>query len=804
IHLVEPDGRVLRVRQVAYRAVTEAGIKSLAEDLFEYDRDQQDFHLVRAVTLDPDGTEHAVAPDAILVQSPQRRADLAIYDDTTEVRIIYPRVRVGGVTHAITVVQDRSARLPGAYTYRRIWGGNWPQFIDRHVVELPAVLAPRLNSFTLGSGVPEPVRQALPDSAVRLEWRGEKIPSRRSEVSRAPTAQTGPLLHLTTLRDWDEVAAWYQSLLAGRDTLPPELATLADEWLRDAPDRDAKIAILFSKVADEVRYTSLSLGEGDYQPRSPSEVWARRHGDCKDKSNLLVALLRHAGIPAHLTLLNTRHLGLVDRRAPDYRVFDHAIVALPGAAGGYAFLDPTIACATPAILAPTDADRDVLVVRDGRADWARTPPHLAGRIDYAFDLALNPAGEISGWLTVTADGIYGAWERERYRDLDTAGRLDNLARTIRGFFPGAEIVDVVVPDASARTVPAVARAYFLVAARSDGTGGTTSLRFPSSRGLFLDLGTTERRDTTYFIHRDEVSVRATFALPPGTSPTALPAPFQVETPTGRGGARWIAEPGLLRAELDFDLVHSTLPPREFPRFYQAMLALDGWLAQSLTLGVDTSAPAPAAPTPANLDLPLMPTGAGQLELIEKRYPFSGDRALRRAALQRAIQYFPNDAAAAYEAGIYLAILDWNEDKNQETVDRVTALLAAHRHVVSPGNVAWGESLRALALRDLGRTDEAVETFTRIARDPNLGAWRRSQDALNAAQLLEPRDSAAAASVLLACAPLVSEKQLPVLARLSRLLVRLDRDAELRECLAAIGRAQPAELDGVLAHLTADA
>lgn len=802
VHIVAEDGRVLRVRQVAYRALTDAALKVLGEDLFSYGRDRQKFHLVRAVAIQPDGAEQAVAPDAIIVQSPQHQANLAIYDDTTEVRIIYPRIPVGGVTHTITVTEDTEARLPGAYTLRTTWGGRWPTAIDRMVVDLPPTLFGKLRWFTLGPGAVEPSRENTPDARVRLTWERNTIPGTTYEVERAPATQTGPSLHVTTLANWDEVAGWFQSLLAGRDELPPELAAQVDEWVKSAPNPEAVPGILFSKVADEIRYTSLALNQGDYQPQGCGEVWARRHGDCKDKSNLLVAMLRRAGIPAHIALVNTDHVGFLDRRVPDYRVFTHAIVAIPDGRGGYTFCDATTASGAPGVLAPSVTDRDALVVKDGKAEWAHIPPQMAGRLDYVFDLSLSPAGEISGWLTLTADGVYGAWERERYRNQDNPSRRSALSRIVRGFFAGAEVMDVVTPDPSTKPAPAVARAYFVVSANNDAATGPGSLIFPRSPSLFLNLGTTEVRETAYFLYQDQARVSAKFTLPAGTSAGALPAPFQLETPATFVDARWQSEPGVVRAELRFDVRQSSLSPREFSRFYQAMLALDGWLAKpvSLRAGAATETTAPAA---AEIDLPLMPSGRGQLDLIAKRYPYSGNAVLRRAALQRALQYFPNDPATAYEAGVHLAVMDWRDDRNQEALARVGALLETHRGSLSPNLVAWGESIQGLALRDLGRTDEALAKFTRIARDPAVGAWRRSQDALNAVDLLKTRDASAALRLLTECSLLASEHQPALLSELASIGLDLKTDSVLREYLASVARAQPAEMDQFLAHITKD-
>jgi hypothetical protein len=75
-------------------------------------------------------------------------------------------------------------------------------------------------------------------------------------------------------------------------------------------------------------------------PASPSAVFARRFGDCKDKTLLYVMILRALGIEAYPELVNTRRRRAIESWHPA-AVFDHAIaeVILPGQ--GTFWLDPT-------------------------------------------------------------------------------------------------------------------------------------------------------------------------------------------------------------------------------------------------------------------------------------------------------------------------------------------------------------------------------------------------------------------------------------------------------------------------------
>ena len=805
IHIVEPDGRRLVVWHLAYKAFTEAGAKSCGEDVFTYLRDDQKFHLVTAETIQPDGTVLPVRPNAVLVQSPQRQADYALYDDQEEVKIIFPNVKEGSITHVIAAIEDTQVRMPGEYAHDFTWTSSWATGRLNLIVDLPAALAEKLRIHTLGADVPEPTRTEPDAGRARLHWKRAEIPSLRYEVGRAPARQVGPVIQLSTIASWDEVGRWFGGLLAGRDQLSPALAAKVDEWTQGDKTREATIRTLLAKVANDVRYTGLELGQAAYQPHDCNEVWENQYGDCKDKANLLAAFLRHKGIAAHVALVNTSHLGFVDRRSPDYRAFTHAITAIPDGKGGYEFCDPTISFCAPGMIGPGSADRDVLVVTDDSATWVRTPPQKAGGVAYAFELELGADGELSGWMTVTSDGYYGAGQRERYRKRDADETRRRLTDWVRGFFPGAEVMDAVKVNPEAVSGPDTLKAYFIVSAKQDQSDGRRTLKFPHGGWMLPDLGTSTQRDSTYFLYQDKITLSLAIKLPERLGVEVRPEPYRFDTPTGRGSARWEFDGRMARAELDVEIAQPALSAAEFGRFYQAVQSMEAWLEKPVVLAMDSSASAVETKAGAGIDLPLMPTGEGQLALVDKRYPYEGNHALRRAALERTLQYFPNDRNTVFQAQVRLGFLDWAADKNEEALNRVVPLLASHRSAVSRHDFAWAENLQALALRDLKRPDESLAILTRIARDTTLTPFRRSNGLLSAAEMMESAGNVTEAIGLLSEGlELDPDKRTATYQRLVRLLLARDERARTKEILAELVQRHPGDSAVVLAALVGGA
>src|SRR5262249_32138566 len=114
-----------------------------------------------------------------------------------------------------------------------------------------------------------------------------------------------PSIRYATGPSWREVAARYADIV-NRQIAGADLAA----WVKDAraavparaPRKGGGGALLARRPRD-VRYTGVEFGEASIVPRPPSEVMARGYGDCKDQAALLVALLRAAGMTAHVALL---------------------------------------------------------------------------------------------------------------------------------------------------------------------------------------------------------------------------------------------------------------------------------------------------------------------------------------------------------------------------------------------------------------------------------------------------------------------------------------------------------------------
>jgi transglutaminase-like putative cysteine protease len=141
---------------------------------------------------------------------------------------------------------------------------------------------------------------------------------------------------VSTFDDWGSVVELMRPLYetVGSVKAPSEV-------VKDSKGEDEKITKLIRFVQGEVRYLGFESGIGAYKPNPPSKVLSRRFGDCKDKSLLLVNLLKNEGVDASPLLVNTYSKDEIKEFLPSHNAFDHCIVYFNHKGKDY-FVDPTI------------------------------------------------------------------------------------------------------------------------------------------------------------------------------------------------------------------------------------------------------------------------------------------------------------------------------------------------------------------------------------------------------------------------------------------------------------------------------
>lgn len=267
----------------------------------------------------------------------ERTAEQGIYSGTKTAVVIPTDIRTGDTLEIIYSLIGQNPVYGGQYTELASWDNGIPTLARRVTLDLPKGRKIRHRVIGGNGGTaPVPVELDLGDRHV-VRYEADHLPPVEGEAMVPPDVHMARSIQFSEFRSWNDVARWanqlFQVKTASPLVLPPELAA--------APTKAETVMRTLQFVQEEIRYLSISIGENSHRPSPPTEVMGRRYGDCKDKTLLMVTVLRQLGIQAEPVLLGTyMRKGLREFLASP-AMFNHAIVRVT-LDGQHYYLDPTL------------------------------------------------------------------------------------------------------------------------------------------------------------------------------------------------------------------------------------------------------------------------------------------------------------------------------------------------------------------------------------------------------------------------------------------------------------------------------
>lgn len=264
--------------------------------------------------------------------------DQGIYSGSVTAAIVTEDVRVGDTLEMEYSIIGQNPVFGGKFFHAAAWDAAMPVAQRRVILNMPErrVIHSRLIGGERGQ---QPVMSSANRDGRRiLRFEGRALPQTLPEPYVPNDVQAYRYLQFSEFDNWRDVNQWALGLFATGDTS----ATLKDVLAaaRAAKDKEAAVAKVLEFVQNDIRYLSISLGENSHRPFPPDQVLQRRYGDCKDKSLLMVSMLRELGIEASPVLVSTGQRKGLDKMLPSPLLFDHAIVRAMVNGKEY-YLDPT-------------------------------------------------------------------------------------------------------------------------------------------------------------------------------------------------------------------------------------------------------------------------------------------------------------------------------------------------------------------------------------------------------------------------------------------------------------------------------
>ena len=343
---MEENGLSHYVNHQRYRVLSDAGCRDNNTVIVDYDPLSAYCEIRDVVIYRHDGTEEH--PDFMVCDYPAPAH--MIYWGARQKMVALGRLEIGdevefltykkGYSYALLQGEDPDARyIPPMrghfYDIVPFWSS---QPVQEKVYQV-SVLTNKNLQYQIFNGGIALNKQTDGDRTIFTFFKRDIMPLKTPPRTVANNDIQAKLI-VTTAQNWEAKSMWFYGVNEdfGSFEPTPEIQQKVNELLKPAKTENDSLDILTHWVADNVRYSGISMGEGEGYTLHKCEMTFRdRCGVCKDKAGMLIGMLRAAGFKAYAAMT------MAGERIEDIPAdqFNHCVTVVQRRNGNYQLLDPT-------------------------------------------------------------------------------------------------------------------------------------------------------------------------------------------------------------------------------------------------------------------------------------------------------------------------------------------------------------------------------------------------------------------------------------------------------------------------------
>jgi len=445
----DADGRATYRHFIVYRIETQAGVEEWSETHTEWEPWYQDQPDIQARVIGPDG-KVSILDQKTITDGPANEENEDTYTDARVRKAPLPGMGVGAIVEEETTVTDKQPFFSAGGVFRDDFSRPIPIVRCELQIDTPEKTKLQYRVHLLPA---VKTTETVTGGVRHLQFvQGYLKPRADSDITLPSRDISGPMIEFSTGESWAAVAAAYRQL-AEAHIEPEKVKSLLPAG---SSDRKSTIERIVARLHKDIRYTGIEFGEASLQPATAAEVLKRHYGDCKDKAAFLVAMLRAAGIPANVALLETGPGMDVNPDLPGMNEFDHAIVYVPASVGGESlWIDATAEFSQVGTLPSMDEDRLALIIADGTSALTSTPQAKpeGDQLTELRDVVMAEYGSAHITETSMTHGEIDASYRSDFGDAETREKKANLEKYAKEEYLAKSLASVTHGEGEDLTKP---------------------------------------------------------------------------------------------------------------------------------------------------------------------------------------------------------------------------------------------------------------------------------------------------------------------------------------------------------------
>jgi tetratricopeptide (TPR) repeat protein len=220
---------------------------------------------------------------------------------------------------------------------------------------------------------------------------------------------------------WPDLVTNYLATIRDRLELPEDQKQLAQQLAAGATNLTQKIAAIADYVQTNYTYKAIEFGRRARMPQPLADLVRHKYGDCKDHSVLVQQMLKAAGIPAYLALLNL--ISPIRKDLPSLDQFNHMVVYIPSSSENM-FLDCTAKTFDLSSESFGLAGREALILDAVKPYFQKIPAYPTNASIIVLTRTIEITNQTDALVTETLkfNGIHAGWFREYFRSLPADSR----------------------------------------------------------------------------------------------------------------------------------------------------------------------------------------------------------------------------------------------------------------------------------------------------------------------------------------------------------------------------------------------
>ena len=567
---LEPDGRGTRTYRQVVQVLNEDAVERYREQQFSYNPGHEKMTVNWIRVVEPDGKVISTEPSHIQDSDiPAERGD-PVYSDRKVRRASLTGVAPGSIVDYSYTTEELKPYLPG--DFYASWAVNTATRTMRsnYIVDVPESFNVRVEE----KNPHFPRRTVTRNGRKVLSWSATNLtPEKLEAFASVDSSKIFQSIRIGGDLTWATIGKWYADNARNRYVITPKVAATIAGIVAGARTRDDSIRAIHRWVAQDIRYVSIALGMGSYQPRAPETVVETGFGDCKDKVTLFIAALGKIGVSAFPVLLNSD--ANAERELPSISQFDHVIAAIPRQSG-YLYTDLTAALVPYGVIPSSEQGGFALVVHpDGRSEEVVLPLDSVSANSEQLKLTgvLDDDGMFNGTYDESATG--GAIEMIRSmfeNPLDSAQRANLPRQLARRLFEVADADSLAIYNGKDLSVTPRLSFRIRNAKAAVDAGGTRILTIPlgNMSGITTMAATLEKEPKRRFpidaakIFGPHSSVTTVVIKLPVGWKAKLPPGISSTSAFGSYASEYTQSGNELRLSRTISGTRAVLPPERMP------------------------------------------------------------------------------------------------------------------------------------------------------------------------------------------------------------------------------------------------